>query len=243
MADKTKQARARRSEARGRRRASVEEPFEELDQMAQEQAEKSPNSDLAGAAAKVVGTAAAAALLGALGGAAKALIERREPQTSEEPENRGDGEARPEAGAAAEPAPEQNEHDEQDQRDEEPQAAAPDDDSPAAEAAEPQAPEPAEEERKAPINAEGVSADEGAQIVQQARQQLEALLGTEAERVSGLERADGGWSVSLEVVEVSRIPESTDVLATYELILDDDRNLVSAARKRRYRRSQVDEAS
>jgi Gas vesicle synthesis protein GvpO len=242
MADKTKQARARRSEARGRRRASVEEPFEELDQMAQEQAEKSPNSDLAGAAAKVVGTAAAAALLGALGGAAKALIERREPQTSEEPENRGDGETRPEADAAAEPAPEQSDHGEQDQRDEEPQAA-PDDDHPAAEETEPQAPEPAEAERKAPMNAEGVSADEGAQIVRQARQQLEALLGTEAERVSGLERASGGWSVSLEVVEVSRIPESTDVLATYELILDDDRNLVSAARKRRYRRSQVDEAS
>jgi Gas vesicle synthesis protein GvpO len=33
------------------------------------------------------------------------------------------------------------------------------------------------------------------------------------------------------------------VLATYELILDDDRKLVSADRKRRYRRSQVDEAS
>ena len=47
----------------------------------------------------------------------------------------------------------------------------------------------------------------------------------------------------LEVVEVARIPESTDVLATYELVLDDEKNLASVTRRRRYRRSQIDESS
>jgi gas vesicle protein GvpO len=232
MADRTKEARARRSEARDRRRASIEEPFEELDQMAREQAEKATNNDLAGAAAKVVGTAAAAALLGALGGAAKALVERRgsdESQTSGEPDESGDDGPTAEDKASAEPEP-----DEQDEQPEPPTAEAEEDEQPQ--------PVAAERERETP-QAQGVSADKGAQIVQQARQQLEALLGTEAERVSGFERVDSGWSVMLEVVEVSRIPESTDVLATYELTLDDDRNVVSVARKRRYRRSQVDDES
>jgi Gas vesicle synthesis protein GvpO len=232
MADRTKQARARRSEARDRRRASIEEPFEELDQVAREQAEKATNNDLSGTAAKVVGTAAAAALLGALGGAAKALMERRgsdEPQTSGEPNESGDDEPAAEKKASAEP-----ERDQQDAQPEPPSTGAEEDEQPQRVAE--------ERERETP-QAQGVSADKGAQIVQQARQQLEALLGTEAERVSGLERADSGWSVMLEVVEVSRIPESTDVLATYELTLDDDRNVVSVARKRRYRRSQVDDES
>lgn len=258
MADKTEQARARRTAARDKRRASVEEPFEEMDQAARKQAEKatSANSDLAGAAAKVVGTAFAAALLGALGGAAKALIERRggeEPETSEQPEQDGDGEAAPEDTGRAESMPEQEDEDteeEQEEPDEEPAVA---EQSRGAEEEEhPNADEEPEDERPEPAQANedrgtgqvhGVSADEGSEIVKQARQQLEGLLGTEAERVSGLERVDGGWAVLLEVVEVARIPESTDVLATYELSLDDDKQLVSVARKRRYRRSQVDDAS
>lgn len=260
MADKTEQARTRRTAARDRRRASVEEPFEEMDQAAREQAEKatSPNSDLAGAAAKVVGTAFAAALLGAVGGAAKALLERRggeEPETSEQPEQESDGEGASEDTARAESAPEQEDEDETEEQPEEPAeeqpAAAPEgrgvdeeEHSQGDEELEDETPEPAAaNEDGGTSHVQGVSADEGAEIVKQARQQLEGLLGTEAERVSGLERVDGGWSVMLEVVEVSRIPESTDVLATYELSLDDDRKLVSLARKRRYRRSQVDDAS
>jgi hypothetical protein len=43
--------------------------------------------------------------------------------------------------------------------------------------------------------------------------------------------------VTLEVVEVSRIPESTDVLASYQMELDDDRNLRRYDRVRRYHRS------
>jgi Gas vesicle synthesis protein GvpO len=238
MADRTKQARERRTEARDRRRAKVEEPFEELDQAARDQAPESTNSDLSGAAAKVVGTAAAAALLGALGGAAKTFLERRgddEAQASEaQPESGSD--ASPEEKASAEP--DQDEREEQPEQPEQPVQRADEDEleeDPAPAAA-------AEQDRETPP-AQGVSADQGAEIVAQARQQLGALLGTEAERVSGLERVDGGWTVDLEVVEVSRIPESTDVLATYELRLDDDRNVVSVARKRRYRRSQVDDDS
>ena len=57
--------------------------------------------------------------------------------------------------------------------------------------------------------------------------------------VSSLERTHDGWVVALEVVELSRIPESTDVLASYELELDDDLNFRRYQQARRYHRSQA----
>lgn len=77
-------------------------------------------------------------------------------------------------------------------------------------------------------------------IVLKARDQLERLLGREAESVSGIERTDGHWSVSLEVVEMRRVPESTDVLASYEVVLDDEGHVARLRQTRRYRRSQVE---
>ena len=74
-----------------------------------------------------------------------------------------------------------------------------------------------------------------------AREQLGSLLGKEPEAVSALESTGEGWLVTLEVVEVNRIPESTDVLASYEIELDDDLNLRRYARVRRYSRSQADQ--
>jgi hypothetical protein len=46
--------------------------------------------------------------------------------------------------------------------------------------------------------------------------------------------------VGVEVVEVSRIPDSADILAVYEARLDADGDLVSYRRVRRYARGQMD---
>lgn len=231
MANSTQEARARRTAARDRRRGRVSEPPEEIDEKTQDTAQQATsraNGHIAGAAAKVVGTAVAAALLGVVGGAAKGLLERRAddaeaeddraendpsfPEPIEDPESRGHG------GEEAE--------EDREQADDQPQAHEREDEPETARSVD-----------------EGVSGDVAAEIAAQARRHLETLLGTEVERVSGLERVDGGWSVTLEVVELARIPESTDVLATYELVLDEDRQLMSANRGHRYRRSQIDEAS
>src|SRR2546429_173523 len=94
------------------------------------------------------------------------------------------------------------------------------------------------EENEEPVR--GASPDEATETVQRARRQLSGLLERPVESVSAFERMHDGWLVTLEVVEVSRIPESTDVLASYEVELDDDRNLRRYARVRRYIRSQAD---
>jgi len=78
-------------------------------------------------------------------------------------------------------------------------------------------------------------------LVRRATEQLAAVMGRRADSVSGLAREDDGWRVSVEVVELERIPPSTDVLATYEVQLDGEGDLVGYERTRRYVRSQADE--
>ena len=87
----------------------------------------------------------------------------------------------------------------------------------------------------------GASSDDVKEIVEEAKRKLQELLGTEPEKVSGFHRSNGRWTVTLEVVNVRRVPDTTDVLSSYEVAFDDDRNLVSLSETRRYRRSQVEE--
>lgn len=61
-----------------------------------------------------------------------------------------------------------------------------------------------------------------------------------AEGVVGVERADEGWLVAVEVVETHRIPDSADILAIYETEVDTDGELVSYRRVGRYMRGQVE---
>src|SRR4051794_30847789 len=81
MPDKTQEARGRRTQARERRRARGAQPSEEREPTASPEGSDSPsgeNGSIGGTAAKMVGTALAAGLLGVLGGAVKAALERRE---------------------------------------------------------------------------------------------------------------------------------------------------------------------
>jgi hypothetical protein len=77
-------------------------------------------------------------------------------------------------------------------------------------------------------------------LIDRAREQLRGLRGAEAEAVSSISRTADGWRIGLEVVEVRRIPESTDVLATYEVELDPDGSLLGFERTGRYYRSEVE---
>ena len=63
------------------------------------------------------------------------------------------------------------------------------------------------------------------EIVGRARQQVEELFGKSVEDVSGFghpEDDGGGWMVTLELLELPRIPDTTSLLGTYEATLDAD---------------------
>lgn len=76
------------------------------------------------------------------------------------------------------------------------------------------------------------------EVVERIRGELGEVLGLDVERVTGLRREDEGWRARADVVEVSRIPPSTDVLATYEVTTDADGSVLSFERVRRFRRSE-----
>src|SRR5215469_15342775 len=76
---------------------------------------------------------------------------------------------------------------------------------------------------------------------QAALRQIAELTGKESEGVTGVEPADDGWVVGVEVVEDRRVPSSTDILATYETELDMDGELMSYRRVRRYPRGRGDD--
>jgi hypothetical protein len=172
-------------------------------------------------AAKV---AAAGAAVGAAAAAARAFGSRHEEDGEGEPE----AEERDEAEHS-----ELQPQDEQEQ--EEPRAEGRVEEQ--AEPEQEQVREQEDDDRQEPV--EGAALEDAGNAASEAKQQLQELLGRPAESVSSLERTHDGWVVVLEVVELERIPESTDVLASYELELDEELNFRRYQQARRYTRSQA----
>ncbi len=81
-----------------------------------------------------------------------------------------------------------------------------------------------------------------AQIAGRAREQVEELFGKPVEDVSAIARGEDGdgWTVTLELLELPRVPDTTSVLGSYEAVLDANGDLLEAKRVRRYARNQTD---
>jgi hypothetical protein len=82
----------------------------------------------------------------------------------------------------------------------------------------------------------------GGEVTQLARREIAEVTGLKAENATSLERGDdGGWIVTVQVLELERMPKTDDVLGLYEVELDDDGELLGYRRVRRYARSQTGE--
>ncbi|GAB3071043.1 hypothetical protein GCM10027053_39950 [Intrasporangium mesophilum] len=66
------------------------------------------------------------------------------------------------------------------------------------------------------------------------------LVGCPAEGVTGVRKDADVWVVTVEVLEVGRVPETTDVMASYEVQIDPDGDVVGYRRLRRYLRADVE---
>lgn len=80
-----------------------------------------------------------------------------------------------------------------------------------------------------------------AEAARHACEQLASLIVHEPEGVSGVARHEDGWLVSVDVLEVARIPDTTSLLATYEVRIDERGELQEYRRVRRYRRGAADD--
>jgi hypothetical protein len=82
------------------------------------------------------------------------------------------------------------------------------------------------------------------ELAEQARQQVSAMTGLESGTVTGLDRAGADrWVVTVEVVELSRIPNTMDVMGVFEVTLSEGGDLVGLRRSGRHRRSQTDQGA
>lgn len=79
-----------------------------------------------------------------------------------------------------------------------------------------------------------------AEAAQRGLRQIAELTGKETEGVTGVEPAEDGWIVGVEVVEDRRVPSSADLLATYQTELDISGEMLSYRRVRRYPRGRGD---
>jgi hypothetical protein len=94
------------------------------------------------------------------------------------------------------------------------------------------------EQAPAPPNGAPVGA---AAVVMHAKRELSLISGLEADRVSSVINEPDGWHVTVDLIELSRIPHSTDVIAAYDAVFAPDGTLQSYHRRRRYLRDQMTE--
>jgi hypothetical protein len=80
-----------------------------------------------------------------------------------------------------------------------------------------------------------------AKVGQVALTELEELTGCPAEGVTAIDATEDGWSVDVDVRELARVPETTDVLATYRVTIDGGGRMTGYRRVRRYLRAQVED--
>ncbi|CAL9625676.1 hypothetical protein SUDANB120_05970 [Streptomyces sp. enrichment culture] len=80
-----------------------------------------------------------------------------------------------------------------------------------------------------------------ARVIRAAADQLADLLGLQAEAVSSCTRTeDGSWRLSVEVLELARIPDTMSLLASYDVEVDANGDLTGYRRTRRYERGRAD---
>jgi hypothetical protein len=219
MAEVREQRQRQRADARAGRRTDVDD--------ANQESQDSGPVDLK----RAVTAAFTAAVAGALAGAAKAAVDkrRRGPKDDNDAEAEGDeggqddeGSAEAQADVETESAEDADENEVEDDVDQ--------DGEPAVEAAQDES-----------SSEKGASSSDAASMIARAKEHVEAVLGSPAESVSGIGRENGNWRVNVEVVQMRRIPESTDILASYTVVLDTDGNLISVQELRRYRRSRAED--
>jgi gas vesicle protein GvpO len=80
-----------------------------------------------------------------------------------------------------------------------------------------------------------------AELARAALSTVEDLTGYQPEAVTALGWDGESWCVSVDVLEMARIPNTTDLLGSYEVRLDDQGTLRGYRRVRRFKRCDTGE--
>ena len=75
-------------------------------------------------------------------------------------------------------------------------------------------------------------------LAELAKEQLAEVTGFSPEAAVGGSKDEEGWHISVDVLEMVRLPESTDIIGTYVVTLDPEGNMVKFLKKRVRQRSE-----
>ena|SRR5215211_3442657 len=79
-------------------------------------------------------------------------------------------------------------------------------------------------------------------LTRSARETIEDLTGFTAEAVTAMQWDGENWLVTVDVLELERVPNTTDVIGSYVVQLDDQGGLLGYKRDRRYQRGHAEES-
>lgn|GEM_PF-715238 len=68
-------------------------------------------------------------------------------------------------------------------------------------------------------------------LIEKARVELSKLTGLKASSTTGATKDEKGWHIGIEMLEKISIPDQMDILALYEVLFDEDGNLLGFERK------------
>ena len=89
-----------------------------------------------------------------------------------------------------------------------------------------------------PEQKEGEMALRITELAERARQQMAEITGLKPVAVVGSYRDEEGWHITVDMLEMARLPESTDILGTYVVSLDEEGNMLEFGKKRTRIRSE-----
>jgi hypothetical protein len=94
-------------------------------------------------------------------------------------------------------------------------------------------------ESKSKKNESGGKKNASRDIAAQAVEQLQTMMNRTVEAVTGIEKDGDEWRVTLEVLELQRVPSTTDVIGKYEVTIDKDGEMTGMQRTRRFPRAEA----
>lgn len=100
-----------------------------------------------------------------------------------------------------------------------------------------------ERARREPSSDEEHTGLTAADAAKSAAREVADLTGKTPVGVTAVEPVEDGWQVEVEVVDESHIPSTSDLMALYEVELDQAGELVAYRRTRRYVRGRADSST
>lgn len=77
------------------------------------------------------------------------------------------------------------------------------------------------------------------QLTERAKEEAARVTGLKPVAAVGGYHDNEGWHVTVEMLEMTRLPNSTDVIGNYEVLLDEEGNMVKFAKRSSHLRGET----